>query len=480
MGDQLKKYWIVTLTSIVGMAILMYSHLYNDTMFMWIGTCIIVPAASFLFLFRFTLLYYLMVFTVPLSVHLSNVGLGVGLSLPGEVLLVFVFIGVVWRMIFSFNSYQKIIYHPVSMLILAHIIWILASSIFSVLPSVSLKFALIRIVYVFVFYVYGSRLFSDKQAIYKVIGVYVLGLLPVVIFSFVNHYQHDMSVVFSNRACYPFFNDHTIYAACLVMIIPLMLASLIREQKKDTTNIWVKYLGVILFILYILALWFSYSRAGWLSLIFSLLLALPMIFRLKLKLFLLSSSVVTVAVLSMVFVMKPSTSTNSKAENVKELVYSVVNTETNTSNAERLNRWQSAFKMFLDRPAVGFGPGTYQFVYGRYQENETDISVYDSSMGGVHSEYLKPLSEQGLLGLIFFLAILFYVYYKGYLLVINEHGSSRWLLLASVTSLVTYYVHGLFNFFLDTDKSSLLFWSIIAYLVSVDLMKKESGQKVKN
>ena len=38
------------------------------------------------------------------------------------------------------------------------------------------------------------------------------------------------------------------------------------------------------------------------------------------------------------------------------------------SNLERINRWQSAFRLFKERPILGWGPGAYQFVYAPYQK----------------------------------------------------------------------------------------------------------------
>jgi type III secretory pathway component EscS len=45
----------------------------------------------------------------------------------------------------------------------------------------------------------------------------------------------------------------------------------------------------------------------------------------------------------------------------------------------------------------------------------------------------------------------------------------RLLSLVTLLSLMTYFVHGVLNNFLDTDKASVPVWAMIAMLVSLDL-----------
>ena len=470
MSDVLKKYWLIVIGAILGMALLMFSNLLESTLLGGVGLALIIPTAVYLFLYKFKWLYYLMIVTLPLSVHLSDIGLGIGLSLPGEALLIFVFIGVVWRMIFRFEVYKPIIFHPISFLILAHIIWMVVCSASSVLPSVSLKFDLIRIIYIIVFYVYGTRLLLEHNGIQKFTVMYILGMLPIIGYTLMTHFSNGMSPETANRTCYPFFNDHTIYAACIVMLIPLVLSFLNTEKFKSLLKIPTWLLTSSTLIILITALYFSFSRAGWLSLIIGLLLSIPLLLKLKLKWFIGIGSSLAIALLIGVIILKPKPSVNHSAD-VKGVVTSIFDTKKNYSNVERLNRWKSAFEMFKERPITGFGPGTFMFVYAHYQKDKTFISVSDASMGGAHSEYLKPLSEQGLLGLLFFLAIIMYTHFKGYNLAVNSGSRQRIVLVGCLTALVTYYIHGVFNFFLDTDKSSILFWGLIGYVVTQDLIK---------
>ena len=70
--------------------------------------------------------------------------------------------------------------------------------------------------------------------------------------------------------------------------------------------------------------------------------------------------------------------------------------------------------MFEERPVFGWGAGTYQFEYARFQRSDlrTAISTNNADLGNAHSEYLGPLAEQGLLGLAGVLALLFIIFLK--------------------------------------------------------------------
>jgi hypothetical protein len=46
--------------------------------------------------------------------------------------------------------------------------------------------------------------------------------------------------------------------------------------------------------------------------------------------------------------------------------------------------------------------------------------------------------------------------------------------LVVILSLITYFIHGFLNNFLDTDKASVPFWGFIAMLVALDIYHKQS------
>jgi putative inorganic carbon (HCO3(-)) transporter len=162
-----------------------------------------------------------------------------------------------------------------------------------------------------------------------------------------------------------------------------------------------------------------------------------------------------------------------------EHVRSMSNISTDQSNLERINRWSCAYRMWKDKPLFGFGPGTYQFEYGRYQRSyeKTMISTDFGLRGNAHSEYLGPLAEGGVFGLLSLLMVIGTTIYTGIrVYYTSKRKSIRMFSLAALTGLVSYYFHGVLNNFLDTDKISVLFWGFTAMLVAMDIYHRDTPE----
>jgi O-antigen ligase len=170
----------------------------------------------------------------------------------------------------------------------------------------------------------------------------------------------------------------------------------------------------------------------------------------------------------------------SRSADTEDHMKSVMNIETDASNLERINRWQCALRMFEDRPFAGFGPGTYQFIYGKYQvsSERTRISTDSGDRGNAHSEYLTYLSETGIPGFIIF-NILLLVSINTAIRIFRKSRRKevRWLGLAILMGFFTYFFHGLFNSFMDTDKASVLVYGTFAALVALDVNFRGSGEE---
>ena len=128
--------------------------------------------------------------------------------------------------------------------------------------------------------------------------------------------------------------------------------------------------------------------------------------------------------------------------------------------------------MYAERPFLGHGPGTYMFLYAPYQKpsEKTIISTNGGNRGNAHSEYLGPLAESGTFGLLTFLGIIITVIAVS----INsyqrlENDRVKGLLRVAFLGLITYYLHGFLNNFLDMDKASAPFWGFTAMIAVLSI-----------
>lgn len=307
----------------------------------------------------------------------------------------------------------------------------------------------------------------------------IISMSIAVVYTLVVHSQYSFNNQAAHWVMFPFFKDHTVYGATMAMFIPVAIGFLFLKNISK----FQRGLVIVINFIFLIGIIFSYTRAAWLSLVMAI--GLLVLVQLKISFKAVSISIVVFLLLFFTYqdqiVYSLSKNTQDSSENFMENIQSMTNISSDASNLERLNRWNSAIYMFKERPMFGFGPGTYQFNYGIFQKSsdKSIISTNDGSLGNAHSEYLGPLSEQGLFGMLTFLAIVIGVS----IYALNLHrrlpkGDMKTIVLMTYLGLFTYYIHGVLNNYLDTDKASVPFWGFTAIIVAIGLYhdtQKEEG-----
>jgi len=365
---------------------------------------------------------------------------------------------------------RRIMRHPVTIIILFQLLWIFVTSITSTMPGVSFKFFLSRLWFVAVFYFMATQIFKDPARIRDYFWVILIPLSAMVI---VITLKHSTLGLFdqkaSNPAVDPFFNDHTLYGAIMAFFIPVVFGYIVQSNLS-----WWKRIGAFIILgLLITGLIFSYSRAAWVSLVGGAVVYLIILFKIPGKTVLLGFGIFLAAILlfGKTLLMNMEGNDQDSSDNFTEHIQSISNISTDASNLERLNRWSCAIRMFGSKPLLGFGPGTYMFQYAPFQKEsqKTIISTNAADGGNAHSEFLGPMSESGILGGLAMLLLVIYGIITG-LRVYKKQTDKELKMIAIVVliSLITYFLHGIMNNFLDTDKASVGVWGFLAILVTLD------------
>ena len=274
---------------------------------------------------------------------------------------------------------------------------------------------------------------------------------------------------------WPFFKDHTSYGAILALSIPINFWLIYNSKNK-----FIKNLFVLSLIIFFIGLYFSYTRAAWLSILIALIIYFLFYFKIKVK------WLVGLMIIPLIFIffnfteisfLVQKNDAEHTTENFSERIESMSNITSDASNLERLNRWNSAVKLFLKRPFYGWGPGTYSFVYAPFQSSKdlTIISTNFGDGGNAHSEYLGPLAEQGLIGFIINLLLISFLFiYTGLFYIRSENLYYKNLTLVIILSLTTYFSHGLLNNYLDTDKAAVPIWGLISIFITISFFLDEN------
>tara|TARA_B100002052_G_C15872237_1_gene595260 strand:+ start:912 stop:2156 length:1245 start_codon:yes stop_codon:yes gene_type:complete len=395
---------------------------------------------------------------------------GFDIAFPTEPLLLGLMILVIIDLIFRFNFFKNFIKQPIVTVLILYLIWMFITCVTSTIPTTSFKLFITRLWYILPIFCLGVFFLQQKRDFSSFTLCYTLPFSVVIMYTTVRHSLYSFDKQSAHYMMSPFFNDHTSYGAMIAFFIPLLIAALFSNKKNRLVQVMIIGIIFLFFVGFVL----SFSRAAWISLICAV--SVMLLVRLKTSVKSLIFLGVIFSLFSFLFqntiLTQLSNNRQDSSDNLIEHFTSLSNISTDASNMERINRWKCAISMFKERPFLGWGPGTYQFQYAPFQfsADRTIISSNDGSAGNAHSEYLSALSESGFLGLVFFITLVGIVLIRIIILYnkVNDLGLKRWLL-AIFTSLLSYFIHGFFNNFLDTDKASVAIWAVIAIVVSIDL-----------
>ncbi len=437
---------------------------------------LIIPAALALVLLALLSLEHLLLLTLfltPLSLQLSLLTgeTGFDLSVPTEPVLALLLFLTIFKLFVTREFPTRLLRHPLTLLVGLYLAWTLITAITSSMPWVSLKTLSYRMWFTAGFYLVAAQLASEEKFSRKYIIAYSAGLAIVVIYFIVRVQGAGLlNQQFAHSACYPFFKDHTSFGASMAFLLPPLAVILFRKNNSLT----VKVILAVVILIFLAGFILSYSRAAWVSLLAAVIFAAVLWLRMPVKLLAVTAVTLIMAMAlsaGWIWQRMDSTTEDSSAD-LGQHLRSASNISTDQSNLERINRWKCALRMFEERPLTGWGPGTYQFNYGPFQKasERTTISTDFGDAGNAHSEYLGALSESGLPGALLYLLITVAAVVTGIRVWYRERRGVRgYFVLAILTGLVTYAVHGVMNSFLDSDKIAALWWGYIAVLTAMDL-----------
>lgn len=432
----------------------------------------------YLAIFHLDKLLLLVVFFTPLSINIEELGIeSYGLYLPTEPILFGLLLVFTVRQFYRNQMDTAFFKHPVTIALIIYMVWMFVTCISSEYPVVSWKYYLARLWFVVPVFFLGVMVLRDEKNIKRMLWAYILPLTLVMIWTLVRHSFHGMTEETGHWVMTPFYKDHTSYGAIIALFFPVVVGFL----RLKSHPVPVKVLLIFIFVIFTTALVFSYTRAAWLSLVGALVVYIAMRMQLSLSLLLWGialSGVVVALNWDQIQISLERNKSEHATEDFAERIESMSNISSDASNLERLNLWASALRMTAERPVLGWGPGSFQFCYGQFQHYD-EMTVISEKSGrdvNAHSEYLGPLAESGILGMLSILAVVIAVVATGIRLYFQlPSGELRLILLGVVLGLITYFSHGILNNYMDTDKASVPVWMMAAIVVSIDIRHKKKA-----
>ncbi len=369
----------------------------------------VLPIAGLILVYLLTveikILYFITAALIPFSTELDLPG-GIGLVFPGE--LMFLLLTGLSVLYLAKDPTPEKIKNPLTIVILVHLFWILFTGLYAQNTVISIKYLMAKIWFILPFYILPFYVFNKRKDFDRFLKIIVWASIIAGLYVFISHGLEGWTFASRTNVGKPFFRNHVNYACLLLMMIPAAY----YLYRKGAGAIY----GRVIFI-FLVFIYFTYARIAYISI--AALFLIYGIYQLRLLRFTMILSTIGVIVMSFYFLKGDrlihyapdyeSTVSHVRFDRLIEATYQFKD----ISAMERAYRWMAGLNMIQERPILGFGPANFYSCYQEYSINSFQTYVSDNpEKSGIHNYYLMLWVEQGMLGLLIFLSLIYLAVWK--------------------------------------------------------------------
>ncbi|MEO1585742.1 MAG: O-antigen ligase family protein [Bacteroidota bacterium] len=472
------KMWRIIL--LTGLALLVWLTVYATLKYRInvIAALPIVAVMGLLVLYNYKLIFYLLIFCIPWSLHLE-LGGGLAMDIFTEpLMLVFLAVFLVEFLAGRQFSLKKKVY-PFHVLIFLILFWTFFTTLTSEIFLRSFKFLLAKVWYLCTFVYIAERVITSVKDIKRIFWLFFIPMVLVSLFISIKHATFGFSFEESNSVPNPLFVNGVIYAATLALFTPW--AFFARNWYSPKTLEW--YLIHIGLFILIMGVVFAYKRGAWLA-----VGVLPFVYLLiKRKLF----DKVIYAGLIVLFLGLTYLLTNNNyyyfAPSYRKTIFHEGDLEGHLtatfegreiSAAERFYRWVAAKNMVADMPWVGSGPSTFNKVYQGYTDDAFKTYVSDNEEESTtHNYFLMTFAEQGFIGGTLFGFLTIFMLLRGYHIYHRLRDPTHQnILMMVILGYCTILFHSLLNELIEVDKIGSMFWLSLVIIHKFEVWDAETAK----
>lgn len=421
--------------------------------------------------------YGLLLVMLPLSVHVEFAHNSYSLSLPSEPVIAG--FAILCLMLVCFNPEASLpawfLRHPVTIVTALQFAWLIVACIYSAVPLLSLKFLIAKSCYLLCFFLFPLWIFRSRQDFRCAFILILLPLLAYMLIIIFRHAQYGFRFFYIDAAVGSLFYKHVDYAAVISMFFPFVFLAwrLAPETKK-----LLRYLLAGLNLLFIAALWVTYTRAAIGGVLFGGVIATAIRWR-KVNLVMPTFYIVCLALLAYFITdnrylkyhphFRETYMHHEFGDHLKATVEGK-----DMSSVERLYRWIAALRMVQDKPVTGFGPHAFYYNYKPYTLSTYRTYVSENyEQSTVHNYFLMMMVEQGLPAMTLYALLVWLVFAKAQQIYRRSKDRFyRGLILAIAASFAVFFVNNLFSEIWETDKVGPMVYLLLSFVVILDYKSK--------
>ena len=410
-------------------------------------------------------IYFLLIACIPFSAELQ-VTETLGTDFPDEPIMWFLSLLVFFHFLIYRDKIGSIkINKWIFSLLLLHLGWILVSSLLSENPILSIKYLAAKSWYILAFCLGTWYCLDFRKNINRLVTVLMVPMCLVVSMIIFRHFQNGFSFDSVNNVVQPFFRNHVNYGAFLVCLLPLAIAGYLLSQK-------LRWLFALIIVLFLGALFLSYSRGAWMALPAGVLTVWAM--RKKVLPWLAGGSIFLFAA-AILYLSYGNRYLNYRPDFERTIYHQQFSDHlratyrlTDLSTAERFHRWIGGVRMTDGHLLHGYGPNGFYYAYKPFTVSafQTYVSV-NEERSTVHNYFLLLLIEQGIPGLVIFLLLLGVLFYFAHQWYHTASDKRERIYAATVTAILGMIVSlNLLSDLVETDKIGGLFFLCVGILLT--------------
>ncbi|MCC7030599.1 MAG: O-antigen ligase family protein [Chitinophagaceae bacterium] len=431
----------------------------------------VLMCIAFLFLKDIRIAFYMLIFTLPVSFQFME-----KYDFPDEPLMI---LNTVFFLFFCLYNQKRIqmkgiLLHPMVISVMLTLVWLLITILMSKNTLLSFKFLLKKSWYIAPFFLFPLILFRDKQVIIRSFQWLFVSFFCIVLIVLIRFSAVGFAFDKVHDPVQPFFQNHVMYGSMVSIVVPFIVAAIFLSRKLSVQ--WLFSLAG--FVIFLFAVYFSYSRAAWAAILFAMLCYAAV--RLKLMHYfmlafyvLVFGMVVWLSGKNTYLSYKPKFEKTIMHESLEDHILATIQ-GTDISSAERYYRWIAALRMSSDHPVFGVGPNNFYDHYKPYTITSFKTWVSrNPERSTTHNYFLFMLVEQGVPGMLLYTSLIFIIFYYGQKVYHRQDDRfNKIVVMSALCAIAAIFINNFFSELLETDKIGSIFYLSIALIIAIDTRQR--------
>ncbi|MCX7705789.1 MAG: O-antigen ligase family protein [bacterium] len=275
------------------------------------------------------------------------------------------------------------------------------------------------------------------EDVFLFVRILVISSLAIALYGILQHFGLDFLQWEIKNSALSTFGRRNFAGEYLVLILPWALMLLLITKKFH------RLFFALTFIILMLHLFLTFTRASWIGFIFSMLVVLFLILKFRLV-----PGIIKIALVFFIFF------------GIFKSHAGVFQFEPGTVKS-RILIWKTCIELIKNRPIFGHGTGNFEIAYYKIAAESRDVLIPPNlRVDKAHNDFLEIAVETGIIGLALFLFFIFTIYKMAWSIftIRNNRQPEKFVSIFAISSISGILVNSLASFPLQNTVGCFFFF----------------------